>query len=170
MMPIVSRSLESVQPSAAGTVLARFLAVDSRGREWRRSRSRFVDEAAATAASDAYDWTAQLEDLDEQVGLAFVEAGGDPEVYAREDLTIQEWRRRVAKRWWNTPIEGSSSADLTFLCLTADYITIFTAAQITSALGISEAKATKGLDRAIDLRDVTCPAMAASDAEQEDAD
>ena len=168
-MPIVSRSLDGIQQTTGG-IFAAFLCVDGKGREWRRSRSRFVNEATAQVALDAHDWTVQLENLDEQVGMAFVEAGGDPEAYAREDMTIQDWRRRVAKRWWNTPIEGASPEDLNFLCLTADYMTTFTAAQIAGALGISEAKATKGLNRAIDLRDVTCPAMATSDAEQEDAD
>ena len=168
-MPIVSRSISS-QASGGGTVLASFLAIDSLGREWPHSRSRFADEAAAEAASDAYDWTTQLEDMDERVGMAFVESGGDPELYDREDMTLADWRRRVAKRWWNTPISGASAEDLNFLCLTADYITSFTAAQIASALDISEAKATKGLNRAINLRDVTCPAMAASDAEQEDVE
>ncbi len=167
-MPIVSRSLDIQQTT--GGIFAAFLCVDAQGREWRRSRSRFADEATAQTALDAHDWVPQLENLDEQVGMAFVEAGGDPEAYAREDLTIQEWRRRVAKRWWNTQIEGASDQDLKFLCLTADYITTFSASQIASALDISEAKATKGINRAIDLRDVTCPAMAASDAEQEDAD
>ena len=94
-------------------------------------------------------------------------AGGDPELDAREDMTLQDWRRRVAKRWWNTKVEGADEKDLRFLCLTADYITTFTAAQIAGALSISTAKATKGLNRAADLRDNVCPAMTASDAEQE---
>ncbi len=58
-MPIVIRSLESVQTSGT-TVLASFLAVDHRSREWRRSRSRFADEAAAIVASNAFDWGSQL--------------------------------------------------------------------------------------------------------------
>ncbi len=63
-MPIASRTLGSVQQSSGGTVLASFLAVDDLGRNWRRSRGRFDDEAAAIAASDAFDWTSQLKNVD----------------------------------------------------------------------------------------------------------
>ena len=62
-MPIVSRILESVQPTTVG-VFASFLCVDALGRVWRRSRSRFADEAAAQVALDAHNWTPQLRDAD----------------------------------------------------------------------------------------------------------
>ena len=77
-MPIVSRTLGGIQQTTGG-IFAAFLCVDSLGREWRRSRSRFVDEATAQIALDAHDWTVHLENRDEQIGMAFVEAGGDPE-------------------------------------------------------------------------------------------
>ncbi len=41
-MPIVSRTLESVQPSGGGTVLVSFLTVDGKSRGWRRSRDARV--------------------------------------------------------------------------------------------------------------------------------
>lgn len=63
-MPIVSRSLEGVQHMKNGTIFAAFLAVDAQGKEWRRSRSRFNNESAAEAASDAHNWTSQLQDVD----------------------------------------------------------------------------------------------------------
>ncbi len=65
-MPILTRTLESVEQSAGGTVLASFLAVDEKSRPWRRSPARFADEAAAVVASDAFDWETQLKDVDFQ--------------------------------------------------------------------------------------------------------
>ena len=45
-MPIISRTIDSIQQTTGG-IFAAFPCVDSKGREWRRSRSRFVDEATA---------------------------------------------------------------------------------------------------------------------------
>jgi hypothetical protein len=169
-MPIVSRVLTKLanrEDLGAGVKRWRVDGVDSRGKRWTHGPFTAVEGAPAEAIRDAAWTTEQLEDDDEQEGMAFVEAGGAHEGFVREDLTITEWRRRLARRWWNTKIEGASDADLAFLCFTAAYIATFTAAQIATALGISEAKATKGINRAIDLRDNTCPAIFASDAEQE---
>ena len=100
-MPITSRSISS-SPSGGGTVLASFLAIDSLGREWRRSRSRFADVAAAETASDAYDWTPQLEDVDYQELLEFVRAfPGTTENqpsdfdFTNRDLTLLEGEERL---------------------------------------------------------------------------
>ncbi len=96
-MPIVTRTLVSVQQSSGGTVLASFLAVDARGREWRRSRARFADEAAATAASNAFDWTSQLEDVDFQELLVWVQAknlSGDFD-FTDRDLTLLRGEERL---------------------------------------------------------------------------
>ncbi len=82
-MPIVSRQLESVQPSSGG-VLASFLAVDAKGREWRRSRSRFASETVAQTAADAHDWTPQLQDRDFADLLVWVQ---DRNTVATFDLT-----------------------------------------------------------------------------------
>ena len=169
-MPIVSRVLTLLanrEDLGPGVKVWRADGVDGRDQKWYAGPMT-ATQAEAEVMRDAAWPTKQLQDHDESIGMEFIEAGGEPEVYAREDMTLQEWRRRVAKRWWNTPIKGAIGKDFDFLCLVADYITTFTAAQIASALGISETMATKGLDRAVDLRDVTCPAMIASDIEQED--
>ena len=85
-MPIVSRSLE-IQPSGS-TVLASFLAIDSKGREYQRSRSRFADETAAIAASDAFDWTSELEDFELAELLAWVRAKNTPDSFAFVDANL----------------------------------------------------------------------------------
>ena len=88
-MPISTRILE-VQPTRAGTVFASFLAVDELGREWRRSRARFADEAAAQAASDAHDWTVQLLDVDFADLLVWTQAKNAPGDFdfTNRDLTL----------------------------------------------------------------------------------
>ncbi|MEE9611351.1 MAG: hypothetical protein V3W19_08865, partial [Desulfatiglandales bacterium] len=60
-MPIISRTLESVQPTMGG-VFASFLCVDDKGREWRRSRARFADQVAAQTALNTFNWTPHLQD------------------------------------------------------------------------------------------------------------
>ena len=87
-MPIVTRTLESVQPSAAGTVLASFLAVDDRGREWRRGRSRFASEVAAVAASDVFDWTPQLQAFEFAELLVWVQAKNTPDSFTFTNTTL----------------------------------------------------------------------------------
>ena len=96
-MPIVTRTLESVQQSVGSTVLASFLAVDVRGREWRRSRARFADESAAVVASNAFNWTSQLEDADFQELLVWTQAKnlpGDFDLTDR-DLTLLSGEERL---------------------------------------------------------------------------
>lgn len=95
-MPIVSRQLESVQSSGGG-VLASFLAVDDKGREWRRSRARFASEIVAQAASDAFDWTPQLQDADFQDLLIWVRAKNhsDNFDFTGRDLTLLEGEERL---------------------------------------------------------------------------
>lgn len=89
-MPIVTRTLESVQQSSGGTVLASFLAVDGKGREWRRSRARFADETAAITASNAFDWTPQLKDADFADLLIWTQAPAknDPSTFDLTDRDI----------------------------------------------------------------------------------
>ena len=96
-MPIISRILESVQPSAFGTVLASFLGVDARGFEHRRSRSRFSNEAVAQLALDAFDWTIQLEDGDFQDLLFWVQVknASDDFNFTNRDLTLLEGEERL---------------------------------------------------------------------------
>ena len=75
-------------------VFASFLAVDEVGREWRRSRARFADEATAQAASDAFDWTVQLQDVDFNDLLVWTKspAKNDPGAFnlTGRDITLLE--------------------------------------------------------------------------------
>ncbi len=72
---IVSRKLESIQHTRNGTIFASFLAIDDKGREWRRSRSRFKNEREAQAGLDAYNWTPQIREKQLQDAQEDVEAG-----------------------------------------------------------------------------------------------
>ncbi len=93
-MPIDSLTLESVQPSGGGTVLASFLAIDARGRPLRRSRTRFANEAAANAALNAFDWTPELKGLDFDDLLIWTQAPAknDPSAFdlTNRDITLIE--------------------------------------------------------------------------------
>ena len=89
---IVSRKLESIQQCRAGTVFASFLAVDDNGREWRRSRSRFVNEVGAKAALDVYDWTVQIRQKELQDAQEDVEEG------RLSSLNTQEYKQRLITR------------------------------------------------------------------------
>ena len=97
-MPIISRQLESVQPSSGG-VLASFLAVDNEGREWRRSRSRFNSETEAQTALDVFDWTVQLKSADFNDLLVWTQAPAknDPGTFdlTGRDLTLLEGEDRL---------------------------------------------------------------------------
>lgn len=142
-MPIVSRQLESVQQSG-GTVLASFLAVDSKAREWRRSRSRFADEAAATVASNAHNWTPQLiiselEDFEQHIL-----DGGTVGSFTWADQTQTQGFRRFLRFF-------ASTDDLDRAGAIAPIILTFTKAQIKNNAGITNAQAQFILDRANDL-------------------
>lgn len=169
-MPIVSRVLTKLANRAdigPGIKRWRVDGLDGRGQPWVHGPF-FGTQAEGEIVRDAVFTTAQLEDEDERHGIIWCEQGNDPNAFPREDLTLADWRGRVARRWWKTRIEGSSPNDLAYLCHVASFIDDFTAAQIAGVLGISETKAQKGLDRAIDLVANTCPAIFASDAQQED--
>ena len=99
-MPIVTRTLDSVQPSTAGTILAGFLAIDTQDRPFRRSSARFVDEVAAVVASDGFDWMDQLKDLDFDDLLVWTQAPAknDPSAFdfgPTRDLTLLEGEDRL---------------------------------------------------------------------------
>ena len=102
-MPIDTRALDSVQPSVAGTVLASFLAIDDMGREWRRSRARFANEVVAIAASDAFNWTPQLKDVDFEDLLIWTQAPAknDPNAFdlTNRDITLVEGEDRLYKEF-----------------------------------------------------------------------
>ncbi len=93
-MPIVSRQLSSVQPSAAGTVLVMERAIDDQGRVWKRGRRRVVSEAQAIIEMDAYDWTPQLKAADFADLLVWTQAPvkNDPGTFdlTGRDITLLE--------------------------------------------------------------------------------
>ncbi len=166
-MPIVSRTLTMLanrEDIAPGWKRWRADGADARGTRW--VLGPFGGTLADAEAKRDTAWPQQeLEDHDELFGFGLIEQGMDPADYVPEDMSLNEWRERVVRRWWNTTIEEDSK----FVCLVAAYITTFTAQQISSILGVTVGKANKGLARAVDLRDNVCPAMQAADAEAEDA-
>ena len=107
-MPIANRQLE-IQPTADGTIFASFLAVDELGREWRRSRSRFANVAAAQVALDAHDWTTQLQDVDFGDLLAWVQGLNAPGdfTFTNRDLTLLEGEERLLV--WFASHEGTDA-------------------------------------------------------------
>jgi len=110
-MPIATRTLE-VQPTRAGGIFANFLAVDDLGREWRRSRARFANEAAAQTALDAHDWTVQLEDADFADMLVWVQAKSAPGdfTFTNRDLTLLDGEERLLV--WFASHEGEQAITL----------------------------------------------------------
>jgi len=146
-MPIVSRQLESVQPSAGG-VLASFLAVDEQGREWRKSRSRFGSEAEAQTASDAFDWTGQLEDADFNDLLVWVQAKNAPGSFdfANRDLTLLEGEERLLV-WFAT----HGGAEAITLAWWIESLSPPEFIAIRNRVGYDGPTGTRIQDRAIDL-------------------
>ncbi len=104
-MPILTRTLESVEQSAGGTVLASFFAVDAKSRPWRRSPSRFADETAAVVASDAFDWEPQLKDKDFQELFDWVLARNTVVSFdlVGRDITEQEGEDFIAITFSESP-------------------------------------------------------------------
>ena len=166
IMPIISRTLtklanrDDIKP---GFKKWRVDGVDGRGARWTLGPFGGTQVEAEVIRDSAWSQD-QLDDQDERSGVEFILDGGAPESFAREDLTLQEWRRRLAKRFWRRTID----TDREFLCKISPYIATFTAVQIANTLGIPVAKAQKGLDRAIDLRDNICPGMDSTDADADE--
>ncbi len=142
-MPIVSRQLESVQPSGI-TVLASFLAIDGKGREWRRSRSRFPDEAAAIVASNAHNWTPQLIKKELVDFEQHILDGGTAGSFVWADQTQTQGFRRFLRFF-------ASTDDLDRAGAVAPIILTFTKQQIINNAGITGAQADIVIDRANDL-------------------
>ncbi len=88
---IISRTLD-IQPCRDGTIFASFSVIDDKGGTWRRSRSRFMNEAEAQTALDAYDWTPQIRDKQLQDAQEDVEAG------KLSSLTTVKYKRRLVER------------------------------------------------------------------------
>ncbi len=142
-MPIVSRQLEGIQQSGS-TVFARFRAIDHLGRAWRRSRSRFADVAAATAASNAHDWTPQLIVRELVDFEQHILDGNTPGSFTWVDQTQTQGFRRFLRFF-------ASTDDLDRAGAIAPTILTFTKAQIISNAGITDPQAQTILDRANDL-------------------
>ena len=164
-MPIVSRELRHVRPQRDGTVRVQEHLVDGKGRSWFHSY-KAASEADALARMTARDMTAQLKDAEEQEVVDFITSGGDPSTFVKADLTNTEFDRRIAKKFANSRMD----LDRQFVCNAASWVAGFAAGQIANALGISNARATAIRNRAIDLRNNVCPALAADDGKVEDVD
>jgi hypothetical protein len=160
-MPIVSR-YKDVQPRADGSVLAVIGAVDSLGRDWNCTRARYADAAAAQTACDAYDWGPQLENVEEQQNYDAICGGTDPDTISQVDLTFAKFRNRILKRFRRTRIYEGDEAKC-FLCGVADFVANVAKPQIAQALGITNPEAQRIIDRAVRLRDFTCPDLDADD-------
>ncbi len=146
-MPIATRTLE-VQPTAAGTIFASFLAVDELGREWRRSRARFANEAAAQAALDAHDWTAQLEDVDFEDLLIWTQGKNTPGdfIFTNRDLTLLTGEEQLLV--WFASHEGEEAITLAWW-IEAMTPPVYSA--IRDRVGYDSATGTRIQDRAIAL-------------------
>ena len=142
-MPIITRTLESVQQSGS-TVLVSFLAIDGKGREWRRSQSRFADEAAATAASNAHDWSRQLIKREVEDFEQHILDGGTAGSFVWADQTQTQGFRRFLRFF-------ASTDDLDRAGAIAPTILTFTKQQIINNAVITDPQAQTILDRANDL-------------------
>ncbi len=162
-MPIVSRSLRKLanwDDVGPGLKRWRVDGVDGRGDNWVHGPFTANLSDAESIRDSAWP-QAQLNDHEENLAHDFIQRGGDPALFVRQDLTLVQYRRRLAKRFWKATIED----DRNFLCRIAPFIASFTATQISKVLGISGVRAQKGIDKAVDLRDNVCPAMQAVDDE-----
>ena len=162
-MPIISSTLDYARPQRDGAVRVRERHTDSKGRNWYLSY-KAASEVEANANMAARDFTAQLEDKEENDAIEFIEAGGDPGSFVKVDLTSTQYNRRLAKKFANS----HTHLDRQFVCNVVSWVAGFTAVQIANALGVSEAKGTAILNRAITLRDDVCPALVVDDGKVED--
>lgn len=146
-MPIVTRTLESIQPTKGG-VFASFLAVDDQGREWRRSRSRFVSEAAAQAALDTHDWGPQLESADFQDLLIWVRGLN---TVADFDLTDRDITEEQGEDFIAGTFAESPGADAIHLAWWIESLSPPSWAAIFTRVGWTSQEGSRIQDRAIAL-------------------
>jgi hypothetical protein len=160
-MPIVSRALDYAREQADGRFRCRVSAIDSFGRNWPHGPFWTASVLEAEGIRDTV--TFDLAEAEVADAVTFTEEGGDPSTLTGVDQTTTQLRRRLLKRFANNSVH----LDRSFVCGVSTFITTFTAQQLANALGISLAKGTKILNRAIALRDTTCPALVADDADVE---
>lgn len=111
------------------------------------------------AIRDSVVW--DTERAEETDIIQWIEDGNDPDTYPREEMTLNEFRRRLAKRMANLPFEGNEK----FFCNIASWVLGFTKQQISNVLGITQARAQKILDRASRLDTTICLALALDDGD-----
>ena len=162
-MPITSRQLDYAREQRDGRFRCRVSGGDSVGRRWIHGPFWADSVVAAEVVRDGVVW--DVEGAEETDAVAFIEAGGDPDLFTRVDLSVTQYRRRLAKRVANLPLSGNEA----FFCNIAAWVLTFTVGQIATTLGISTAKAQKILDRASRLDTTICPAIALDEGDvQED--
>lgn len=153
-MPITSRSLDYARQQRDGRFRCRVSGLDTAGRNWIHGPFWADSIVAAEAIRDGVVW--DVEGAEERDIIQWIEDGNDPDTYPREEMTLNEFRRRLAKRVANLEFQGNER----FFCNIAPWVLGFTVTQISNVLGITQAKAQKILDRASRLDTTICPALA----------
>jgi hypothetical protein len=161
-MPIVTRTLDYARPQTSGGFKCRVTAIDTKGRVW--VVGPFFANTLAEAQLVRDTSTFELDDAETNEIIEHVENGNDPETYSREELSLNEMRRRLAKKLANS---SGLERDRRFLCGIASYILQFTDVQISNFLGITLVKAQKILDRASRLDSTICPALILDEQDQQ---
>lgn len=156
-MPIVSAAFDYKRPQRNGTWRCRERHTDDQGRHYY-FRYTAQSEAEADALLAGRDAVPSIAEREEQEMFDHIEAGGTPDSYVASELSTVQKRRRALRRFMQNDI-----SDRRFLCAFADFVSGFTAEQIATAADISEAAATRVLNRAVRLRDTICPALALDD-------
>ncbi len=160
-MPIISRALDYARQQRNSRFRCRVSGVDTAGRAWIHGPFWADSVAAAEALRDGVVW--DMEDAEERDVIKWIEDGNDPDTYPREEMSLNEFRRRLAKRMANLSFAGNEK----FFCTIAPWIGRLKSNEIASALSISNAKARKVLDRASRLNTSICPALALDVADEQ---
>ncbi len=146
-MPILTRSLDSIQQTTGG-IFAAFLNMDSKGREWRRSRSRFADEATAQLDLDAHDWTPQLQSADFADLLIWVQARN---TVASFDLTGRDITEEQGEEFIAGTFAKSPGADAIHLAWWIESLNPPSWTAIRTRIGWTNQEGSDVQDRAISL-------------------
>ncbi len=164
-MAIVRRELILLhkQKQRDGMQLVKENCFDSSGRKYVHGPFRTADTAASEVTMNARDWTDHIESRELEDAKFFIQEGGSPADYVPGDLTLPQIRRLMLKAFMKTDARKENG----LVCKMAAFIASFTVNQIANVASISTAKATIVRDRAIDLRDNICPALAVDDAKVE---
>ena len=104
-MPITSRSLDYARPQRNGRFRCRVSGIDAKGRNWIHGPFWADTLADAEAVRDGVVW--DVEGVEENEIIQWIEDGNDPDAYPREEMTLNEFRRRLAKRMANLEFQGN---------------------------------------------------------------